>query len=446
MQRSALTSLAQWKNQKNHKPLIIEGARQVGKTWLMKEFGRIYYKQTIYLHFDNNPELKSVFESDYKIPRIIEAIEILFGKKIMAENTLIIFDEIQECPKALTALKYFNEEAPQYDILAAGSLLGLIHHEGTGFPVGKVSFLKLYPLNFIEFSTALGKESLINLIYKQDFQLIKTLKNEFEKLLKMYCYIGGMPEVVKNFVENNDYKKVRAIQKSILKSYENDFSKHIPANTVEKIRMLWHSIPSQLAKENKKFIYSAIKTGARAKEYEIAINWLKDAGLIYQVNRIKKTDLPLIAYQDLNAFKLFIHDVGLLSALTDLNVKTILQRTAIFEEFKGAITEQYVLQQLVCSDSEFPICYWSNDSSRSEVDFVIQIAGLVIPLEVKADKNLKAKSINNFIKDYKSVKAVRTSLADFKINENNLCDIPLYAIGNIEQILAEEVNQENNSQ
>ena len=208
--------------------------------------------------------------------------------------------------------------------------------------------------------------------------------------------------------------------------------------------MLWHSIPSQLAKENKKFIYSAIKTGARAKEYEIAINWLKDAGLIYQVNRIKKPDLPLIAYQDLNAFKLFIHDVGLLSALTDLNVKTVLQRTAIFEEFKGAITEQYVLQQLVCSDSEFPICYWSNDSSRSEVDFVIQIAGLVVPLEVKADKNLKAKSINNFIKDYKSVKAVRTSLADFKINENNLYDIPLYAIGNIEQILAEEVNQENN--
>lgn len=438
MQRSVLSSLLKWKNQKNHKPLIIEGARQVGKTWLMKEFGRQYYKQTVYLHFDNNPELKAVFESDYKIPRIIEAIEILSGKKISSENTLIIFDEIQECPKALTSLKYFNEEAPEYDILSAGSLLGLIHHEGTGFPVGKVSFLKLYPLNFFEFATAIGKESLINLIKKQDFQLIKTLKNEFEKLVKMYCYIGGMPEVVRNFVENKDYKKVREIQKSILNSYENDFSKHIPANTVEKIRMLWQSIPSQLAKENKKFIYSAIKTGARAKDYEIAINWLKDAGLIYQVNRIKKTDLPLLAYQDLNAFKLFILDVGLLSALTDLDVKTILQRTAVFEEFKGAIAEQYVLQQLVCSNSEFPIYYWSNDSSRSEVDFVVQIDGLVVPLEVKAEKNLKAKSIHNFIKDYKSVKAVRTSLADYKINENNLYDIPLYAIGNIEQIISEE--------
>lgn len=442
MQRSDLSSLLKWKNQKNHKPLIIEGARQVGKTWLMKEFGRQYYKQTVYLHFDNNPELKAVFESDYKIPRIIEAIEILSEKKISSENTLIIFDEIQECPKALTSLKYFNEEAPEYDILSAGSLLGLIHHEGTGFPVGKVSFLKLYPLNFFEFATAIGKESLINLIKKQDFQLIKTLKNEFEKLVKMYCYIGGMPEVVRNFVENKDYKKVREIQKSILNSYENDFSKHIPANTVEKIRMLWQSIPSQLAKENKKFIYSAIKTGARAKDYEIAINWLKDAGLIYQVNRIKKPDLPLLAYQDLNAFKLFILDVGLLSALTDLDVKTILQRTAVFEEFKGAIAEQYVLQQLVCSNSEFPIYYWSNDSSRSEIDFVVQIDGIVVPLEVKAEKNLKAKSIHNFIKDYKSVKAVRTSLADYKINENNLYDIPLYAIGNIEQIISEEENIE----
>ncbi len=442
MQRSVLSSLLKWKNQKNHKPLIIEGARQVGKTWLMKEFGRQYYKQTVYLHFDNNPELKAVFESDYKIPRIIEAIEILSGKKISSENTLIIFDEIQECPKALTSLKYFNEEAPEYDILSAGSLLGLIHHEGTGFPVGKVSFLKLYPLNFFEFATAIGKESLINLIKKQDFQLIKTLKNEFEKLVKMYCYIGGMPEVVRNFVENQDYKKVREIQKSILNSYENDFSKHIPANTVKKIRMLWQSIPSQLTKENKKFIYSAIKTGARAKDYEIAINWLKDAGLIYQVNRIKKPDLPLLAYQDLNAFKLFILDVGLLSALTDLDVKTILQRTAVFEEFKGAIAEQYVLQQLVCSNSEFPVYYWSNDSSRSEVDFVVQIDGLVVPLEVKAEKNLKAKSIHNFIKDYKSVKAVRTSLADYKINENNLYDIPLYAIGNIEQIISEEENIE----
>ena len=435
MQRTAIEKLKKWKDKKGHKPLIIEGARQVGKTWLMKEFGKQYYEQVVYLHFDNNPELAAVFENDYKIPRLIESFEILSGIKINPDNTLIIFDEIQECPRALTSLKYFNENAPEYDIVAAGSLLGLIHHEGTGFPVGKVSFLNLYPMDFFEFARALGEERFIELIEKKDFQMIKIFNNEFEKLVKMYCYIGGMPEVVQDFINNRDYKRVREIQKTILASYENDFSKHVPANTVEKIRMLWQTIPSQLAKENKKFIYSAIKTGAREKEYELALLWLKDAGLVYQVNRIKKPDLPLIAYQDFEAFKLFVVDVGLLSALTNLDVKTILEKTQIFEEFKGAIAEQYVYQQLRSADDDMPIYYWSNDSSRSEVDFVVQLDGYVIPVEVKAEKNLKAKSLKNFIQDYKSKKSVRTSLADYKLNDNNLYDIPLYAIGNIEAIV-----------
>ena len=435
MQRTAIEKLKKWKDRKGHKPLIIEGARQVGKTWLMKEFGKQYYEQVVYLHFDNNPELAAVFENDYKIPRLIESFEILSGIKINPDNTLIIFDEIQECPRALTSLKYFNENAPEYDIVAAGSLLGLIHHEGTGFPVGKVSFLNLYPMDFFEFARALGEERFIELIEKKDFQMISIFKNEFEKLVKMYCDIGGMPEVVQDFINNRDYKRVREIQKTILTSYENDFSKHVPANTVEKIRMLWKTIPSQLAKENKKFIYSAIKTGTRAKEYELALLWLKDAGLVYQVNRIKKPDLPLIAYQDFEAFKLFVVDVGLLSALTNLDVKTILEKTQIFEEFKGAIAEQYVYQQLKSAEDDMPIYYWSNDSSRSEVDFVIQLDGYVIPVEVKAEKNLKAKSLKNFIQDYKSEKSVRTSLADYKLNDNNLYDIPLYAIGNIEAIV-----------
>ena len=435
MQRAAIEKLKEWKATKDHKPLIIEGARQVGKTWLMKEFGRQCYEQVVYLHFDNNPKLADIFENDYKIPRLIEAFEILSGVKINPDNTLIIFDEIQECPKALTSLKYFNEDAPEYDIVAAGSLLGLIHHDGTGFPVGKVSFLNIYPMDFFEFTKALGEERFINLIEKKDFQMIKIFNGEFEKLVKMYCYIGGMPEVVQDFVNNRDYKRVREIQKTILASYENDFSKHVPANTVEKIKMLWKTIPSQLAKENKKFIYSVIKTGARAKEYELALLWLKDAGLVYQVNRIKKPDIPIIVYQDFEAFKLFVVDVGLLSALTNLDVKTILEKTQIFEEFKGAIAEQYVYQQLRSLNYDMPIYYWSNDTSRSEIDFVVKLDGYVIPIEVKAEKNLKAKSLKNFIQKYKSEKSVRTSLADYKLNDNNLYDIPLYAIGNIESII-----------
>ncbi len=429
MKRKLLDNLIEWKNKEGHKPLILEGARQVGKTWLMKEFGRTQYKKVAYINFDRNLKMREAFETDLDTKRLITAIGLDAEFKITPEDTLIIFDEIQECPRAITSLKYFNEEAQEYDIIAAGSLLGVAHHSGTGFPVGKVEFLNLYPLSFNEFLDAMGKEQFVELIEKQDYQMIKLFNNKFEDLLKQYCYTGGMPEVVQNFIDNNDFNQVRTIQKRILSAYERDFSKHIPANTVEKARMLWNSIPTQLAKENKKFIYNAIKKGSRAKEFETALTWLRNNGLVYQVHKITKPGLPISAYADLDAFKLFVLDVGLLGALSGLDAKTILGKYEIFQEFKGAIAEQYVLQQLK-SIGNIPIYYWTNETSRAEVDFVIQIDSKIIPLEVKAAKNLKAKSLKNYIEQFKPDLALRTSLADYKKTEN-LIDLPLYAIENI---------------
>ena len=430
MKRKLLENLVEWKNRKAHKPLILEGARQVGKTWLMQEFGNTQYKKVAYINFDRNLKMRETFETDLDTKRLITAIGLDAEFKITPEDTLIIFDEIQECPRAITSLKYFNEDAPEYDIIAASSLLGVAHHTGTGFPVGKVEFLRLYPLSFTEFLDAMGKEQYVELIEKQDFEMIKIFSNKFEDLLKQYCYIGGMPEVVQNFVNNGDFNQVRTIQKRILSAYERDFSKHIPANTVEKARMLWNSIPTQLAKENKKFIYNAIKKGARAKEFETALTWLRNNGLIYQVHKITKPGLPIGAYADLDAFKLFVLDVGLLGALSGLEAKTILGKYEIFQEFKGAIAEQYVLQQFKTID-DMPIYYWTNETSRSEVDFVIQRESKVIPVEVKAATNLKARSLKIYMEQFKPELAIRTSLADYKKTEN-LVDIPLYAIeGNI---------------
>ena len=430
MKRKLLENLVEWKNRKAHKPLILEGARQVGKTWLMQKFGNTQYKKVAYINFDRNLKMRETFETDLDTKRLITAIGLDAEFKITPEDTLIIFDEIQECPRAITSLKYFNEDAPEYDIIAAGSLLGVAHHTGTGFPVGKVEFLRLYPLSFTEFLDAMGKEQYVELIEKQDFEMIKIFSNKFEDLLKQYCYIGGMPEVVQNFVNNGDFNQVRTIQKRILSAYERDFSKHIPANTVEKARMLWNSIPTQLAKENKKFIYNAIKKGARAKEFETALTWLRNNGLIYQVHKITKPGLPIGTYADLDAFKLFVLDVGLLGALSGLEAKTILGKYEIFQEFKGAIAEQYVLQQFKTID-DMPIYYWTNETSRSEVDFVIQRESKVIPVEVKAATNLKARSLKIYMEQFKPELAIRTSLADYKKTEN-LVDIPLYAIeGNI---------------
>lgn len=426
MQRYALKHLIDWKNKKNHKPLVIQGARQVGKTWLMQEFGKKYYEQVAYINFDVDLKSREIFDVDYDTERLIMDIGLATKTKINAENTLIIFDEIQECPRALTSLKYFREKAPQYDIIVAGSLLGVACHEGTGFPVGKVSFMNLFPLSFEEFLLAMGEERFVELLNKKDFKTIKLFNNKYEKLLKQYCYVGGMPEIVQDFVENKDFESVRNLQKEILSAYEEDFTKHIPANTVAKIRLLWKSIPAQLSKENKKFIYGAAKEGARARDFEAALSWLINSGLVYRVNKITKPDLPITAYEDFNSFKLFVLDVGLLGAMTDLQANTIIDGNRIFEEFKGAIAEQYVLQQFKTIKA-LPVFYWSNETSRAEIDFVIQIKSDVVPVEVKAERNLQAKSLKVYMEKFKPNYAIRTSMADYK-KTDNLIDLPLYGI------------------
>lgn len=426
MQRYALKHLIDWKNKKNHKPLVIQGARQVGKTWLMQEFGKKYYEQVAYINFDVDLKSREIFDVDYDTERLIMDIGLATKTKINAENTLIIFDEIQECPRALTSLKYFRENAPQYDIIVAGSLLGVACHEGTGFPVGKVSFMNLFPLSFEEFLLAMGEERFVELLNKKDFKTIKLFNNKYEKLLKQYCYVGGMPEIVQDFVENKDFESVRNLQKEILSAYEEDFTKHIPTNTVAKIRLLWKSIPAQLSKENKKFIYGAAKEGARARDFEAALSWLINSGLVYRVNKITKPDLPITAYEDFNSFKLFVLDVGLLGAMTDLQADTIIDGNRIFEEFKGAIAEQYVLQQLK-TIKDLPVFYWSNETSRAEIDFVIQIKSDVVPVEVKAERNLQAKSLKVYMEKFKPNYAIRTSMADYK-KTDNLIDLPLYGI------------------
>lgn len=426
MQRYALKHLIDWKNKKNHKPLVIQGARQVGKTWLMQEFGKKYYEQVAYINFDVDLKSREIFDVDYDTERLIMDIGLATKTKINAENTLIIFDEIQECLRALTSLKYFREKAPQYDIIVAGSLLGVACHEGTGFPVGKVSFMNLFPLSFEEFLLAMGEERFVELLNKKDFKTIKLFNNKYEKLLKQYCYVGGMPEIVQDFVENKDFESVRNLQKEILSAYEEDFTKHIPANTVAKIRLLWKSIPAQLSKENKKFIYGAAKEGARARDFEAALSWLINSGLVYRVNKITKPDLPITAYEDFNSFKLFVLDVGLLGAMTDLQANTIIDGNRIFEEFKGAIAEQYVLQQFK-TIKDLPVFYWSNETSRAEIDFVIQIKSDVVPVEVKAERNLQAKSLKVYMEKFKPNYAIRTSMADYK-KTDNLIDLPLYGI------------------
>ena len=431
MQRYALKHLISWKNKKNHKPLVIQGARQVGKTWLIQEFGKKYYEQVAYINFDVDLKSREIFDVDYDTERLIMDIGLATKTKINGENTLIIFDEIQECPRALTSLKYFRENAPQYDIIVAGSLLGVACHEGTGFPVGKVSFMNLFPLSFEEFLLAMGEERFVELLNKKDFKTIKLFNNKYEKLLKQYCYVGGMPEIVQDFVENKDFESVRNLQKEILSAYEEDFTKHIPANTVAKIRLLWKSIPAQLSKENKKFIYGAAKEGARARDFEAALSWLINSGLVYRVNKITKPDLPITAYEDFNSFKLFVLDVGLLGAMTDLQADTIIDGNRIFEEFKGAIAEQYVLQQFK-TIKDLPVYYWSNETSRAEIDFVIQIKSDVVPVEVKAERNLQAKSLKVYMEKFKPNYAIRTSMADYK-KTDNLIDLPLYTIENITQ-------------
>lgn len=426
MYRIAIEKLYKWKESKRRKPLIIEGARQVGKTWLMKEFGEKAYQDTIYINFDSNSRMSELFSEDLNVDRLIMGIELYAGKKIDPDHTLLIFDEVQEVPKALSSLKYFYENAPQYHIVCAGSLLGIALHGGTSFPVGKVDFLNLYPLSFKEFLMATTGERFAELLENQDYQMVNAFKQTFIDALKQYYFVGGMPEAVESFVEEKDFNEVREIQKRILSAYEQDFSKHAPIEIVPKIRMVWNSIPSQLTKENKKFIYGLVREGGRAKEYETAIMWLCDCGLIHKVSRVNAAGLPLKAYEDLKAFKMFLVDVGLLGCMTGLRQRTLLDGNELFTEFKGALTEQYVCQQLK-TIQDLDIYYYTNDRGSCEVDFVVDTGEEIVPLEVKAEVNLKAKSLKTYHEKYNPPISIRTSMADYK-KEDWIVNLPLYAI------------------
>jgi len=429
MYRIAIKELIKWKLKEYKKPLIFLGARQVGKTWLLQEFGKTEYRQMVYVNFEDKDTPKEIFQADFNIDRIITLLNAYAGLKITAEDTLLIFDEIQAAPQGITALKYFYEKAPQYQIIAAGSLLGINIHPGESFPVGKVEFATLYPLNFTEFLLALGETGLVELMEKCDWELVNSFHSKLINYLRYYFYTGGMPEAVLSFSLNRDWNEVREIQKNILTSYEKDFSKHAPKDILPRINMVWKSIPTQLAKENKKFIYGVIKEGARAKDFELAIQWLVDSGLLHKIHSVSKPALPLVAYQELSAFKLYHNDIGLLGAMSKLNAKTLLHGNDIFTEFKGALSEQYVYQQLIQNEN-LSIHYFPFDNSKYEVDFVIQNEDdEVIPIEVKSGENLRAKSFKLFCEKHKPQTAIRTSLSNYR-QENWMTNVPLYIVGN----------------
>lgn len=427
MNRHLIDEMIVWKDSKNRKPLIIRGARQVGKTWLMKEFGKREFEQVIYLNFESSNRLKDLFIADFNIERIIAVIEIEANQKINSEKTLLIFDEIQEAEKGLTALKYFYEQAPQYYIISAGSLLGVSMQKNNSFPVGKVDFMQLYPLSFIEFLENLDHKSLTQQIKNKNWAVLDSFHDKLTALLRLYYFIGGMPEVVANYIENKDLETVRAIQKKLLIGYENDFAKYAPNEIVPKIKMVWNSLISQLAKENRKFIYGQLKKGARAKDFETAINWLIDAGLVVKTNRIEKPTLPLNAYADYDSFKLFLVDIGLLNAIGNLNPKILLEKNTILTEYKGALTEQFVCQQLKIKTELY---YWIASNATAEIDFVIQHQNEIIPIEVKAEENLKSKSLKVFVEKFENKNAIRLSMNKFR-EESWLTNIPLYAVNGI---------------
>lgn len=429
MERFALDQLKNWKNKEYRKPLIIMGARQVGKTWLMKEFGRQEYSKVAYISFYNNRRMADVFEMDYDIQRIIMAFNIETGIAITPKDTLIILDEIQNAPKVVESLKYFCEEAPEYHVVAAGSLLGVALHQGVSFPVGKVELLNLYPLSFREFLSAMGEDSLGNALKTEDYSLIDTFADRYIVWLKNYYYIGGMPEVVEYFRKTKDYVGVRELQESIILQYKGDFGKHAGPKELPRINMVWESIPIQLAKENRKFFFGQIKKGARSSEFELAIQWLQDSGLVYKVNKVNEPHVPLSAYKDFSAYKLFLVDVGLLGALSGLDAESILEGNEIFVEFKGALTEQYVFQQITADTAYIPY-YFGTEKATFEQDFLIQKKKQIVPIEVKAETNLRSQSLKAFADKYHPEKAVRFSLMKY-CDQGWIVNIPLYAVCNL---------------
>ena len=427
MQRSLFKDLISWKNSSNRKPLIIQGARQVGKTWLMKAFGAQEFQQVVYLNFEESSRLKELFIPDFDIDRLITSFEIETNLKIDPENTILIFDEIQEAEKGLTALKYFYERRPEYYIIAAGSLLGVSLQNNQSFPVGKVDFLQLFPLSFMEFLENSNEVQLGEQLNNENWPLLETFHDKLIQNLRLYYYLGGMPAVIADYLKNKDLNAVREIQNKLLIGYENDFAKYAPIEIVPKIKMIWHSLMSQLAKENKKFIYGQIKNGARAKDFEAAINWLVDAGLVLKVNRVEKPTMPLKAYADYDAFKLFLFDIGLLNAMGELDQKILLEKNAILKEYKGALTEQFVCQQLFPKKELF---YWSASNATAEVDFVIQHQNEIIPIEVKAEENLKSKSLKVYVDKFKPETTYRTSMSKFR-KDDWLTNVPIYGISTI---------------
>ena len=436
MKRDLMSDLVAWKASRNRKPLIISGARQTGKTWLMETFGSAHYDRVASIDFTDNERMRLLFSGDFDISRILSQLSIESNTNIVPEKTLIIFDEIQEVPRALTALKYFYEKVPEQHIVAAGSLLGVALHEDTTFPVGKVDSITLRPLSFTEFLDAMGREVLASAVSEVNFELLQPLfADELAGYLKEYLFVGGMPEVVKDYSEHRDLKEARRLQANILRDYDRDFSKHIPARILERARLIWASIPAQLSRENKKFIYGAVRQGARAKDLEEAIQWLVDYGALVKVPMVSAIRPPLSSYASFSDFKLFVLDVGLLGALSRLDASLILQDSALFTEFKGSLTEQYVGQQLNAHD--FKLHYWSSSTSSNEVDFVVDFKDKAIPIEVKAKESLKSKSLQAARDRFSLSVSVRTSLSGYR-DEGWLVNVPIWAIGSISTILSEK--------
>lgn len=425
MERSIYSSLKKWKDSPTRKPLILQGARQVGKTYILKEFGAREYSEVVYINCDDNNDMQNMFV-DYDVDRIIRSLSAISGVSIKPSTTLLILDEIQEVERGLASLKYFCEKAPEYHVAVAGSLLGITLHEGTSFPVGKVDMLYMYPMDFEEFLLAMGKEQLVELLRNNSWAALTPLRGMLTELLRQYYFVGGMPEAVKTYVERGDIWEVRSIHSKIIDAYRNDMSKHVPKQQVQRINMVWNSIPSQLARDNKKFIYGALRKGARANDFEIAIQWLVDSGLVHKVHRISKPVVPLKFYEDMASFKLFLLDCGLLGTLSETPPEQILIGDNVFEEYKGAFTENYVLQQLKSLPHTF-VYYYSNDNSTLEIDFVVQHDAHIIPIEVKAEENLRAKSLRQFVTDNSGLHGVRFSMSDYR-EQDWLTNVPLWAV------------------
>ncbi len=425
MYRNIIKQLEEWKNKKHRKPLILAGARQVGKTYILKEFGKSSFSNVAYINCDDNELAKDLFLQDYDMQRIILAIGVITRQSIIPGKTLIILDEIQELKRGLSALKYFCESAPQYHVAVAGSLLGITMHQGESFPVGKVDILHIYPMTFDEFLLAKGYSQMVDVLRSKDWQTIKLLRSQYIKFLREYYFVGGMPEAVNCFIETNDALQVREIQNNILFTYQKDISKHVPTSEANRINMVWHSMPSQLIKENKKFIYGVAKPGGRAKDFEVAIQWLMDAGLVYRSDRVTQAKMPLKYYVDIASFKLFMLDCGLLGALSETPAENLLMADNGMEEAKGAFTENYVMSQLVASH-DTSVFYYSNDA-KLELDFLIQYKTEIVPIEAKAEENLRSKSLFTFVNSHPNIHGLRFSMSDYR-EQDWMTNVPLYAV------------------